>query len=88
MSDLGIFGIRRWLRREAPADHTEQVQVQKALHRVMAFTGRSIHDIVNDPMAKRHVIEYYKLHKWVDREMQISDLEHQWNDVPTTPRRS
>ena len=77
MSDLGALGLRRLLP-HGPA-RTEQVLVQKPLARVMAFTGRSIDDIVNDPLSKRLVLGYYKLHKWVDREMEVSALERQWN---------
>jgi len=80
MSRLGLFGIKHWIRQDLPG-RTEFLVVQKPLHRVMAFTRRSIDDIVNDPIAKRQVAGYYKLHKWVDREMEISTLERQWNSV-------
>jgi aromatic ring hydroxylase len=51
----------------------------RALHRVLAFTGRSIDDIVNHPIVKNEVLGWYKLQKWIERENEISELEQQWN---------
>jgi len=63
------------------AGRNEQVMVQRSLHRVLAFTGLSIDDVVNDPVCKRQVLGFYKLHKWVGRGMEISELERQWNPL-------
>ena len=71
---LGARSLPRFV-----ADGVEHVIVQRPLHRVLAFTGRSIDDVVNNPVAKREVLGYYKLHKWVYRQSEISDLERQWN---------
>ena len=71
---LGARSLPRFV-----ADSVEHVIVQRPLHRVLAFTGRSIDDVVNNPVAKREVLGYYKLHKWVYRQSEISDLERQWN---------
>lgn len=71
------FGSRPSPARESTA--IEHVVMQRPLHRVLAFTGRSIHDVVNCPIAKREVLGYYKLHRWVERESEISELERQWN---------
>ena len=49
------------------------------LHRVLAFTGRSIHDIVNDPIARNQVFGYYKLLRQIERAAEVRDLESQWN---------
>ena len=46
---------------------------------MLDFTGKSIDDVVNDPIAKRLVLGYYKLHRWTEREMEIGDLERQWS---------
>jgi hypothetical protein len=62
-------------------DRIEHVIVQRPLDRVLAFTGRSINDVINDPIARNEVRCYLKLHNWVQRESEISDLEHQWNPV-------
>ena len=51
------------------------------MSRVLSFTGKTIDDVVNDPMAKRQVLGYFKLHKWVERETEIGDLERQWNRI-------
>jgi hypothetical protein len=62
-------------------DGVEQVVFQRTLHRVLAFIGHDIDDVVNDPIVKNKVIGYYKLHKWVWRGCEISDLERQWNSL-------
>jgi len=61
-----------------PGGRTEIVQTQRALRRILSFTGKSIDDVVNDPIAKRLVLGYYKLDVWVDREIEVGDLERQW----------
>ena len=60
-------------------DSSELVMIQRPLHRVLAFTGRSIDDVINCPIARREVLGYYKLHRWVQRNSEISELEQQWN---------
>ena len=49
------------------------------LHRVLAFTGRSIDDVVNDPIARNQVFGYYKLLRQIERAAEVRDLESQWN---------
>jgi hypothetical protein len=78
VTGLGL-GVRRRL--EAPADRTEFLLVQRPLQRVLAFTRRSIDDVVNDPIAKREVLGYYKLYKQVGRSIEVGELERQWNSV-------
>ena len=77
---MSLFGLFRKpaLPLELP-DPSEYVVVQRPLRRVLAFTGRSIDDVVNDPIAKRQVLGYYKLHKQINRSMEVRDLERQWN---------
>ncbi|HTL31042.1 MAG TPA: hypothetical protein VL282_17560 [Tepidisphaeraceae bacterium] len=60
-------------------DRVEHVVRHRVLHRVLEFTGRSIDDVVNHPIVKNEVLGYYKLHRWVERGMEIHDLERQWN---------
>ena len=67
--------------RNAAADRTEFILLQRPLQRILAFTRRSIDDIVNDPIAKREVLGYYKLHKQVQRGIEMRELERQWNSV-------
>jgi hypothetical protein len=57
----------------------EFVVRQRALHRVLAFTGRSIDDVVNDPIAKNQVRGYFKLAKQIERSSKVTELEKQWN---------
>ena len=52
---------------------------QRPLNRVLAFIGRTIDDVVNDPIVKNQVYGYYKLHRQIERAAEICDLERQWN---------
>lgn len=36
-----------------------------ALHRVLEFTNRTIHDVINDPVVKNEVAGYYKLDEFI-----------------------
>jgi hypothetical protein len=76
LNALGI-GVRRVLRREE--NHIEQVLTQRPLQRVLAFTRRSIDDVVNSPIAKNQVIGFYKLYRQIERQGETTDLERQWN---------
>jgi hypothetical protein len=64
-----------------PAAQTgiEFVMRQRSLHRVLAFIGRSIDDVVNDPIAKNQVRGYFKLVKQIERSSEVTELERQWN---------
>ena len=64
------------------ADPTEYIVVQRPLRRILAFTGRSIDDVVNNSIVKREVLGYYKLHKQIHRAGEVRDLERQWNAIP------
>jgi len=61
------------------AQTVEQVVTMRPLHRILAFTRRSIDDVVNDPIAKNEVYGYYKLHRRIERAGEVRDLERQWN---------
>ena len=76
LNSLG-FGVRRVLRRDG--DKVEQVLTQRPLHRVLAFTGNTIDDVVNSPVVKNQVLGYYRLHRQVERQSEITELERQWN---------
>ena len=52
-----------------------------ALRRVLNFTRRTIDDVVNNPIVKNEVLGYYKLHKFINRQIEIRDLERQWNSL-------
>ena len=63
----------------APPDPQVRYASQRRLHRVLAFTRRSIDDVVNDRIVKNEVIGYYKLLRQVERASEVRDLEKQWN---------
>jgi hypothetical protein len=60
---------------------SEYVVVHRPLQRILAFTGLSIDDIVDHPIARNTVYGYYKLHKQVQRVSENVDLERQWNTI-------
>ena len=80
MSQMRGFGIpfaRRLVDEEPKISY---VLRQRALHRVLNFTGRTIDDVVNNRIVKNEVLGYYKLHKFINRRSEIRELERQWND--------
>jgi hypothetical protein len=79
LSGLGLGFIRG--PRGTGETGTEFILVQRPLRRILAFTRRSIDDVVNDPIAKREVLGYFKLHKQIDRAIETRELERQWNSV-------
>ncbi len=64
-------------------DRIELPVVQRPLSRLLAFTGLSIDDVINDPLAKNLVLGYHRLHRQILRQGEISDLERQWNPLAT-----
>jgi len=61
-----------------PDPRVEHV-VRRPLNRVLAFIGRTIDDVVNDPIVKNQVYGYYKVHRQVERASEVRELERQWN---------
>jgi hypothetical protein len=60
---------------------TEDVMIVRPLQRILAFTGRSIDDVINNPIARNEVAGYYKLHRQIERVSEVVDLERQWNPL-------
>lgn len=60
---------------------TEFVVVHRPLQRILAFTGLSIDDVVDHPIARNTVYGYFKLHKRIQRVYEVVDLERQWNTL-------
>jgi hypothetical protein len=81
MSFLNVFNFGRNHAPPPAGGRTEIVHLQNALRRVLSFTGHTIDDVVNDPIAKAKVLGFYKLHRWVARENETSELERQWNPL-------
>ncbi len=75
------LGFQPQPRLTAAETGVEFVLRQRTLHRVLAFIGRSIDDVVNDPIAKNQVRGYFKLSKQIERAGEVTELERQWNDV-------
>ena len=82
MSFFSLFNLGRRPASAVPDTRTQFMQEQRVLQRVLSFTGHTIHDVINDPIARHKVAGYYKLHRWVERESEIGDLERQWNELP------
>jgi hypothetical protein len=81
MEPFHSLGLHRPFRPAAdPAGPTHVVR-HGPLHRVLAFTGFSIHDVINDPIARNIVAGYFKLHRQVWRRCEIVDLERWWNNT-------
>jgi hypothetical protein len=57
------------------------VMSQRRLARLLAFAGRSIDDVVNCALAKRHVAHYFKTDRLIQRRRDLLELEAQWNPV-------
>ena len=85
MSDLNLFGMGGLRQRCPDEGRTEYVMLHRPLQRVLAFRGRTIDDVVNDPIVKNEIFGYWKLHKRVQRTCEVVDLERQWNR-PTARR--
>ncbi len=79
MANLSSLGLRGFRRLGTEHGKTEHVMIRRPLQRVLAFRGRSIDDVVNDPVVKNEIYGYWKLHKQVQRTTEVVDLERQWN---------
>ena len=60
---------------------TEHLIVQSRLNRILSFTGRTIHDVINDPISRNIVKGYYKLSRQIDCSSEVTELERQWNGL-------
>ncbi len=76
LNPIGLSKIQLWRRSE---NDSEYVVINRPLDRILAFTGYSIDDVVDDPIAKNAVLGYYKLTRQIARRYEIVDLERQWN---------
>ncbi len=83
MADLDVLGsgTNRPRRDETPA--IEAVITLRPLSRILAFSGRSIHDVINDPIARNEVRGWYRVHRQVLRMSEVGELERQWNPLGT-----
>jgi hypothetical protein len=72
-----LFGVRSSLP-DTAAPAVTYLLVQRPLHRILAFTGRSIDDVVNNPVAKNEIMGYFRLYKQIQRASEVTELERQW----------
>ena len=86
MSNLSVFGLRGFNGLRQDGGKTEHVMIRRPLDRVLAFRGRTIDDVVNDPFVKNEIFGYWKLHKQILRTSEVVDLERQWNPTRRRPR--
>jgi len=80
MSHTSLFGGRHAFDPFDPG-RTEHLLFQRPLQRVLEFRGRSIDDVVNNPMVKNEIRLYWKFHKQIIRQGEITELETQWNAI-------
>jgi hypothetical protein len=81
MSNLHSLGIGAFGPLIGVPNTADWVVVQRPLQSILRFTGRSIDDVVNSPVAKNEVIGYFKLQKQIGRRTEIVELEKQWNTL-------
>ena len=74
------FGFR-WSEGAPDLPRTQEVMVQRPLMRILAFLNISIDQVCSDPIARNKVACYYRLHKNIDRQMELTELERQWSGV-------
>lgn len=54
---------------------------QREFARLLGFANRSIDQIVNCPIAKRDIYNWFKTDRRMKRWIEIHELEKQWNSV-------
>ena len=81
MSILSPLGVGNQERLVRPNPRTALVQLRNSLHRLMAFRGFTIDDIVNNPITKNEALGYWKVFRQIERRGEILDLERQWNQL-------
>lgn len=86
MTDLTAIGLRARRLNLSHAGATEHVMTQRPLRRVLAFRGRTIDDVINDPIVKNEIFAFWKLSKQIQRTSEVVDLERQWNAGPRRRR--
>lgn len=78
MSSLSPLGIGIFSGPAGDSSYYQRQVAQLALHRVLEFTGLTLNDVVNDPIARNQVRGYYKLCRFV---------ENRCDEIGTTHRR-
>ena len=76
MNPLGLGIPRLYIRN---GTDVERIIEQRPLQRVLSFLGRTIDDVINDPIVRNQVYSYYKLSRQVERGCEVVELERWWN---------
>lgn len=78
---MELPGLKSFALDQPPNTRSDLIVFQRALERILAFTGHDMDDVVNSPFAKNEVMAYYKLHCQIQRTCEVYELERQWNPV-------
>ena len=62
-------------------DRPTLVVQQRSFARLLAFAGWTIDDVVSNPIAKRDVRNWFKTDRRLHRQLDVIELERQWNAV-------
>jgi hypothetical protein len=81
MGQIKALGLGGHYSPDQSRQKTEYIVMERALQRVLAFRGRTIDDVVNDPIVKNDILGYWKVIKQIERRSEMLDLERQWNGL-------
>lgn len=57
------------------------IQASQPMQRLLSFAGRTMDEVVNCPVARRHVTIYYRVGRQIERTCEAIELERQWNPL-------
>jgi hypothetical protein len=67
MSLFSLFGLRSIARPDAEFTFPAEVLHEQSLRNIFDFTGYSIHDVINNRLARDTVRYFYHIHRDIDR---------------------
>jgi hypothetical protein len=76
-----VFGIPFRNMPEPTPPSSTFVLKQHEMKRLLHFAGWTIDDVVQNPIARREVMRWFKLSRSMNRRLEVLDLERQWNGV-------
>jgi len=65
--------------RQEDEQRMELLTRQRELRRILEFAGWTIDDVIDNPIARRDVRQWYKIGRWMHRRLEVTELERQWN---------
>jgi hypothetical protein len=78
MSAFGSLGFDFPALPESGHFHSAMFSESQIIGRILEFTGYTINDVINDPIARNAVRGYYGLYRFVERRCEEMD---QWEKV-------